>query len=69
MLSEIASYFYQFGKTIIFVPVVIILGILAASEIADCKVKPTLLQVRMGLGALMLEVCREDAEGSALCWL
>lgn len=66
MVSEVASYLYQFCKTIVFVPVVIILGILSASEIADCKVKLTLLQVRMGLSAIMLEVCREDVEGSAL---
>lgn len=67
MVSEIASCFYQFVKTIVFVPVMIILGILPASEVADCKVKLTLVQVRMGLGAIMLEVCREDVDGNALC--
>lgn len=65
MVSEIASYLYQFGKTIVFVPVVIILGILSASEIADCKVKLTLLQVRVGLRAITHEVCREGVAGSA----
>lgn len=62
-----ASISYQFGKNIVFVPVVIILGILPACEDADCKVKVTLVQVRMGLGAIMLEVCRDDVESNVFC--
>lgn len=45
----------------------IILCIISASEIVDCKVKLTLLVVRMGLGTIVLEVSREDEKGSALC--
>lgn len=59
--------FLPVWKIIVFVPVVIVLGVLSAAEIADCKVKLTLLLVRMGLGAITLEVCREDVEGRALC--
>lgn len=50
-----------------FWPVVIILCIISASKIVDCKAKLTLLAIRMGLDTTVLEVCREDVKGSALC--